>query len=294
MYPAAFDYLAPTSWDGALAALVEHGSDAKVLAGGQSLIPLLKLRLAEPRVLIDLGRIGADAVTEEPDRIRLGAMVRESTIEARDGLVARCCPLLAETSAVIADPLVRNMGTIGGNLAHADPANDHPAAMLAAGAEIVARGPSGERVIAVDDFFVDLFRTALEPDELLTEIRVPRTRRGTGGAYEKLERQIGDFPIVGVAARVSLADGVVRDARIGLTNVGPTAVRARAAEAALVGAPVGSAAIDEAAAATVVGIEPWSDLRGSAEYKLLVLPAIARRAIARAVERAAGPPTDRR
>jgi carbon-monoxide dehydrogenase medium subunit len=296
MYPARFDYLAPTSWDEAVAALAAHGSDAKVLAGGCSLIPLLKLRMAEPRVLVDLRRIGADRVTEAPGEIRLGAMVRESTVEAPEGPVARRCRLLAETSAVIADPIVRNMGTVGGNLAHADPANDHPAAMLALGAELVALGPGGERRIAVDDFFVDLYQTALGPGELLTEIRIAPDEEGTGGAYEKFERQVGDFPIVAVAARVRVEDGVVREARIGLTNVGPVAVRARASEAALVGRPVEPAVLDEAAAAATAEVEPWNELRGSRAFKLAVLPTIARRAIGRAVERAlvSGAPEIRR
>jgi carbon-monoxide dehydrogenase medium subunit len=288
MYPAAFDYLSPTTWDDAVAALVEHGPDAKVLAGGCSLIPILKLRMAEPRVLVDLRRIGARDVVDDGDMLRLGAMVRESTVEDRNGAVHRRCPLLAETSAVIADPVVRNMGTVGGNLAHADPANDHPAAMLALGAQLVARGPRGERAIGIDDFFVDLYLTALEPDELLTEIRVPADGPGTGGAYEKFERQVGDFPIVAVAARVTVTDGVVTDARIGLTNVGPTAVRARAAEGELIGRPPSAESIRSAADAAGVAIEPWSELRGSAAFKRATLPTIAARAIGRAVERATG------
>lgn len=288
MFPAAFDYLAPATWDDAVAAIVEHGPDAKVLAGGCSLIPILKLRMAEPRVLVDLGRIGARDVVQDGDVLRIGAMVRESTIEDPGGPVHRHCPLLAETSAVIADPVVRNMGTVGGNLAHADPANDHPAAMLALGAQVVARGPRGERVIGIDDFFVDLYLTALEPDELLTEIRVPADGPGTGGAYEKFERQVGDFPIVAVAARVTVTDGVVTDARIGLTNVGPTAVRARAAEGELIGRPATAQTIRRAADAAGASIEPWSELRGSASFKRATLPTIAARAIGRAVERATG------
>jgi carbon-monoxide dehydrogenase medium subunit len=288
MYPAAFDYLSPATWDDAVAALVEHGPEAKVLAGGCSLIPIFKLRMAEPRVLIDLGRIGARDVVDDGNVLRLGAMVRESTIEEPSGPVHRRCPLLAETSAVIADPIVRNMGTVGGNLAHADPANDHPAAMLALGAQVVARGPRGERVIGIDDFFVDLYLTALEPDELLTEIRVPTDGTGTGGAYEKFERQVGDFPIVAVAARLTVADGVITDARIGLTNVGPTAIRARDAEGELIGRPASVRTISRAADATGAAIEPWSELRGSASFKRATLPTIAARAIGRAVERATG------
>jgi carbon-monoxide dehydrogenase medium subunit len=229
-------------------------------------------------------------VTEELDRLRIGAMVRESSIDEPGGAAARRCAILRETSAVIADPIVRNMGTVGGNLAHADPANDHPATMLALDAEIVARGPSGDRVIRVDAFFVDLYQTALEPDELLTEIRVPTDRVGTGAAYEKFERQVGDFPIVGVAVRVSVADGIVTAARMGLTNVGPTALRAQASEELLVGRPASDALIDEAAGAATADIEPWSELRGSADYKRAILPVIAGRAIRRAVRRATTAP----
>ena len=286
MYPAAFDYYAPDSWDEAVGALVAHGPDAKILAGGCSLIPILKLRMAEPHVLIDLRRVGGHDVIEESQRLRLGAMVRESTIDDPVGVVARRCALLAETSAVIADPIVRNMGTVGGNLAHADPANDHPAAMLALGAELVARGPSGERTIAIDDFFVDVYQTALAPDELLTEILVPTDGPGTGGAYEKFERQVGDFPIVAVAARLTVADGIVSAARIGLTNVGPTALRARDAEDLLIGRPADTGAFEEAAAASAADVEPWSELRGSADFKRTVLPTVAGRAIRRALDRA--------
>lgn len=286
MFPASFDYLAPTSWAEALAALVAHGSDGKVLAGGCSLIPLLKLRLAEPKVLIDLRRVGGAEIVEEPGGLRIGAMVRESTIEASGGVVARRSPLLAETSAVIADPIVRNMGTVGGNLAHADPANDHPAAMIALGAQLVALGPGGERLIDIDSFFVDLYQTSLAPDELITEIRVPTDGPGIGGAYEKFERQVGDFPIVAVAARVRIEDGLIREARIGLTNVGAVAVRARASEAALIDRPADAATVDEAAAVVTTDVEPWNELRGSGNFKRAALPTIAGRAMARAIARA--------
>jgi carbon-monoxide dehydrogenase medium subunit len=285
MFPARFEYLAPTSWDEAIALLSEHGPEAKVLAGGCSLIPLLKLRLAEPHFLIDLRLVGARDVTLDGDELRIGAMTRESTIEYAP-IVAAHCPVLAETSAVIADPIVRNMGTVGGNLAHADPANDHPATMLALGAQVVVRGRDGERTLPVEDFFIDLFQTALAPDELVTEILIPTPPPGTGAAYVKFERQVGDFPIVGVAAQVSVADGIIQSARIGLTNVGPTAIRAKAAERSLIGAPASAESAAAAAEATRDGVEPWGELRGSARYKLDILPVIARRALVRAFARA--------
>jgi carbon-monoxide dehydrogenase medium subunit len=288
MFPARFEYLAPTSWDEAIALLNEYGPEAKVLAGGCSLIPLLKLRLAEPRVLIDLRRIGAREVTLDEAGLRIGAMTRESTVEYA-AIVAAHSPVLAETSSVIADPIVRNMGTVGGNLAHADPANDHPATMLALGATVVTRGRDGGRTIPIEDFFVDLFQTALRPDELLTEILIPTPPPGTGAAYVKFERQVGDFPIVGVAAQVTVADGVIQAARIGLTNVAPTAVRAKAAERSLVGAAASAGSAATAAEIAVEGIEPWGELRGSARYKLDILPVITRRALLRAITRALAP-----
>jgi carbon-monoxide dehydrogenase medium subunit len=285
MYPAAFDYFAPDTIDEALSLLVEHGPDAKVLAGGCSLIPLLKLRMAAPGVLIDVRRAIGASIDATEEGIVIGAMTREAAIESDPTIVERY-PILAETSAVIADPIVRNMGTVGGNLAHADPANDHPATMLALGAEVVALGPAGERIIPIDDFFVDLYATALAPDELLTAIRVPQQPPASGGVYVKFERQIGDFPIVGVAAHLTLEGDVIRAVRIGLTNVAPTAVRARTAEAALIDQAATPATIEAAAAATADGIAPWGELRGSADYKLAILPELARRALDAALDRA--------
>src|SRR5690349_6750240 len=236
MIPAPFDYHAPQTLDEALALLTEHRDDAKVLSGGQSLLPLLKLRLGAAGHLVDIGRIpGLEYIREEGGVLKIGGRTRESALE-RSELIQTKYPLLAETAAVIADPLVRNLATVGGNLAHGDPANDHPATMLALRAEIVATGPQGTRIIAIDQFFLGLFQTALAPDEILTEIRVPEPPARSGGAYVKLERKVGDFATAASAVQVTLgAGGEVAQVGIGLTNAGPMPLRAATAEAALQG-----------------------------------------------------------
>jgi carbon-monoxide dehydrogenase medium subunit len=284
MYPASFAYAAPESVADAIALLAAH-DDAKVLAGGCSLIPLLKFRLAEVGVLVDLRHAVSDRIEVGAGELRIGAMTRESDLE-RSPVVNRLLPLLAETSAVIADPVVRNMGTVGGNLAHADPANDHPAAMLAVDATVVVEGADGERRIPIDAFFRDLYETSLGSSEIVTGIAIPLPAPGSGGAYEKLERQVGDFAIVATAVQLTIVDGLITAARVGLTNVGPTAVHAAATEALLVDRPPTDSVLRAAAAAVVDGIEPWDELRGSAAYKLDVLPAVAARALVRAVTRA--------
>src|SRR5215475_4695253 len=230
MIPASFDYHAPQTLDEALAFLRDHPDEAKVLSGGMSLLPLLKLRMGSAGHLVDIGRIpGLEYIKEEGGVLKIGGRTRESALEHSELIQAKY-PLLAETAEVIADPLVRNMATVGGNLAHGDPANDHPATMLALRAEIVASGPEGERVIPIKDFFVSQFATALEHDEILTEIRIPVLPARSGGAYFKLERKVGDFATVGVAAQVTLEEsGVCREAGIGLTNVGPTPLEAEGA-----------------------------------------------------------------
>src|SRR6266851_9226147 len=200
MIPASFEYSAPKSLAEAIALLQKHGADAKLLAGGQSLIPLMKLRMAAPKHVIDINGIRDLAYIRESDGyLTIGALTREADLDASD-LVRKKYPIIAETAAVIADPLVRNLATVGGNLAHADPANDHPATMLALRASVVARSAKGERVIPIDELFVDTFQTSLRPDAILTEIRIPRRGPKTGGAYLKLERKVGDFAIAGVAA----------------------------------------------------------------------------------------------
>lgn len=292
MYPAAFDYHAPTTLDEALGRIAELGPDAKLLAGGASLIPLMKLRLVEPAHLVDLGRIpGLDTVAIGPDgSLEIGAMVREADL-ARAAAAARA-PLLHDATRVIADPLVRNVGTIGGNLAHGDPANDHPAIMLALDASLVARSAArGERAIPSADFHLDLLVTALEPDEIVTAIRVPASSfdRGTGSAYVKFERQVGDYAIAASAAVVRLgADGRIAEARVAFTNLAPTPRRSASIEAALVGAAATREAIEAAVEALAADeLEPWDDLRATAAVKWPMARAAAARAIRQAAARAA-------
>jgi carbon-monoxide dehydrogenase medium subunit len=288
MSPAAFEYEAPTELAQAIDRLAKSGGEAKVLAGGQSLIPLMKFRLAQPARIIDLNRIAGMAYIRENGDLRIGALTRESDLE-ESAVIRDRYAIVADTAAVIADPIVRNLATVGGNVAHADPANDHPATLLALRASVVARGPRGERVIAIDDFFVDTFTTSLAPDEIVTEIRIPRAVAQSGGAYIKFERKVGDFAIVGVAAHLLLdAKGNVATAGIGLTNVGPTAIRARQAEAALRGRAPDDKAIATAADAAAAESQPVSDLRGPAEYKRDVVRVLTTRALRRAVARAKG------
>lgn len=287
MIPPSFDYHAPATLPDALALLARHGDDAKVLSGGQSLLPLLKMRLAAPGHVVDIGRIpGLDYIKEEGGFLRIGALVRESALEASD-LVRRRYPILADTAAVVADPLVRNLATVAGNLAHGDPANDHPATMLALGAEVVATGPKGSRTIPVASFFKGLFTTALEPDEILTEIRIPVPPARSGGAYLKLERKVGDFATAGAAAFVVLdASGAFERVGIGLTNLGPAPVEAVAAEKRLAGKKAD--AIPEAARLAAEATSPSADRRGSVEYKKEMARVLTARALRRAVERAGG------
>ncbi len=287
MIPPRFDYVAPSNLDEALGILRAEGEDAKPLSGGQSLIPLLKLRLASPRLLVDLNRIaGLDGLREEDGQLRIGALVRESQIEG-SSLVRTRYPLLADAAAVVADPVVRNRATLCGNVAHADPANDHPAALLALDATVIARGSAGDRAIPVADFFTGLFSTALRPDELLVEVRIPAPVGHTAGAYLKLERKVGDFATAAVAAQVSLAgDGTLSRVGIGLTNVGPTAIRARRAEAHLTGNRPGDAALEEAGRLAAEEAQPVTDRRGSEEYKRDLVRVLTTRALRLAIGRA--------
>jgi carbon-monoxide dehydrogenase medium subunit len=289
MIPAPFEYHAPTSLGEATALLTRLGEDAKVLSGGQSLIPLMKLRLSSPPHVIDINGIpGLAGLREEGDVLRIGALVRESELEESE-LVRTRYPLLHETSKVIADPIVRNLATVGGNLAHADPANDHPATMLALGAEVVATGPRGERRIPIASFFTGPFATALQPDEILTEIRVPAPVPRSGGAYVKLERKVGDFATAAVAAHVTLAaGGTCEQVGIGLTNVGLTPIKPAAAEAALRGKRPDDTAITQAARLAAETAQPADDLRGSAAYKKDLVRVLTARALRRALERAGG------
>ncbi len=268
MIPPRFDYVAPSTLDEAVGILAAQGDEAKPLSGGQSLIPLLKLRLAAPRLLVDLNRIPTlDGLREEDGQLRIGALVRESQIET-SSLIRTRYPLLADAAGVVADPVVRNRATLCGNIAHADPANDHPAALMALEATVVARGNAGERSIPIADFFTGLFSTALAPDELLVEVRVPAPAPHPAGAYLKLERKVGDFATAAVAAQVTLAaDGTLSRVGIGLTNVGPTAIRARRAETQLTGSRPSDAALEEAGRIAAEEAQPVHDRRGSVEYK---------------------------
>jgi carbon-monoxide dehydrogenase medium subunit len=289
MIPPQFAYFAPTTLHEALTLLRHYGSEAKLLSGGQSLIPLMKLRLATPAYLIDINRIpGLDRLHERNGFLCIGALTREADLEHSE-LVRAQYPIVYDTARVIGDPLVRNLATIGGNLAHADPANDHPATLLALEAEIVATGLDGERTIPVAEFFTDFFTTALRPDEILTEIRIPAPTAGSGGAYIKLERKVGDFAVVGVAAQVSIdATGICARAGIGLTNVGPTPLKVHSAEAFLQGKRLDQDSITQAAQLAAEAARPEADLRGSIAYKRDMVRVLTTRALTSALKRAGG------
>lgn len=288
MIPPTFDYAVPKSLSEAVTLLGDN-PEAKVLAGGHSLIPMMKFRLAQPALLVDLNRLDElSYIREEGDRLKIGAMTREADLEHSD-LIRQKYPLLWDTTVVIADPQVRNMATVGGNLAHADPANDHPATMLAYGAEVVATGPKGERVIPIDDFFEDAFTTTLAQGEILTEIRIPAPQASSGGAYLKVERKVGDFATAAVAVQLTLdGAGNCSSVGIGLTNVGLTPIRARDAENALVGNAPDEAALLNAAQLAAQAAEPMSDQRGSEEYKRSLVKTLTVRALRKALERAKG------
>lgn len=289
MYPGRFDYADPATVEQAVACLEAHADDdVKLLAGGQSLIPLMKLRFARPEYLVDINRIEElRFLRPEGGGLRIGALTREAELEA-DPAVGRAFPILHDATRVIADPVVRNLATVGGNLAHGDPANDHPAVMVALGASIVARGPDGERVIPAAGFFLELFETALEPTEILTEIRVPAQPPGSGAAYVKFERQAGDFAIAAVAAVVTVAGGAVTGSRLVYTNVGPTPKRAEQAERVLAGNPLTDLKARAAGVAAASKLDLADDLRGSAAYKRRVVVAVTERALRLAHQRATG------
>ncbi|HLX57280.1 MAG TPA: xanthine dehydrogenase family protein subunit M, partial [Ktedonobacteraceae bacterium] len=290
LIPGSFDYLVARSVDEAVALLDRHGGEAKILAGGQSLIPLMRFRIAGPSVLVDINHINSLEYIREADSVlHIGALTREAELDSST-LIRERYPILLETSSMVADPVVRNWATVGGNIAHADPANDHPATMLALGARVVARGPDGERVILIDDFFTDApFETALASNEMLIEIRIPAPVERSGGAYFKLERKVGDYAIVGAAAYITLdGSGNVNYAGIGLTNVGQVPIRARAAERLLHGKPLDDAAIHNAADEAAAASQPTSDSRGPAGYKRAMVRTLTVRALRKALARATG------
>ncbi len=286
MIPGSFTYFKPESLDEAIKLLGEH-PDGKLMAGGQSLIPIMRFRLAEPAYIIDInGLAGLDHVAENGDHLSIGALTREYEIDRSD-LVRQRYPIINDTASTIADPLVRNLATVGGNLAHADPANDHPATMLALRASVVARGPKGERVIPIDDFFVDAFTTSLDPEEILTEIRIPKPPANSGAAYVKFERKVGDYAIAATAAYLELgADGKIVNAGIGLTNASYKPLRGVKAEAELNGQAPSLEVFKSAAEAASQESDPGSDLRGSADYKRAMIRTMTLRALNKAAERA--------
>lgn len=286
MIPVAFDYASPTSLDEALKLLAAAGDEGKVLAGGQSLIPVLKLRLAAPATVIDLGRIDAlRGVREDGDTLVIGAMTPHQEV-ADNPLVSRYVGLIAKATATVADPQIRHRGTFGGALVHADPAGDLPAPALALDAEFVVQGPSGTRTVPAADFFVDLFTTAVGEDEILTEVRVPK-KEGWATHYEKFNRTAQQWSIVAVAAALRLEGGRIAEARIGLTNMASVPVRARAVEQALAGCAVDEAAVAQATAGVADGTNPPSDLNGGADYRKHLAEVLTRTAVL-AAARSAG------
>jgi carbon-monoxide dehydrogenase medium subunit len=289
MYTAPFEYHRARSVEEAVALLGKHGDDAKLLAGGHSLIPLLKLRFAQPKHLIDVRKIpNLSGIRQDGGAIVIGAATTHAQIE-RSPVIERTLPILSEAAHVIGDPLVRNMGTVGGSLAHADPGADFPAVMLVLGAELRATGPRGQRTIPADSFFLDILTTALAPNEVLTEIRIPIPRAGTGGAYAKFRHPASGYALIGVAALVTReSGGEILHARVALTGVGTRAARARAAEQALTGKEADEALIADAATRVTDGLEPRADAQGSAEYKKHLAVVYARRAISLAIERTGG------
>ena len=286
MFPAAFDYRAPSTLAEALSILKQRGDDAKVMAGGQSLIPLLKLRFARPELVVDISRLPAMAGIKRDDgHISIGALTRHVDVERSKDL-GSWMPMMVEAAHWIADPLVRNRGTVAGSVCHADPQGDWGSVMLALGAQLVARSEGGERIIGADGFFTGPFTTALRPDEVVTEIRIPAPRGRAGGAYLKLERKVGDFATVATAVHLELDGAKIARAGIGLTAVGATNLKATAAEKALTGHEATDELIAEAARLAAEAAEPKDDIRGSAAYKKDVVRVFVQRGLRTALGRA--------
>jgi carbon-monoxide dehydrogenase medium subunit len=287
MIAQSFQYESPGSLSEAISLLNKYGDDAKILSGGHSLIPMMKLRLATPAYLIDINGIpGLSHITEDNGVVRIGALVREAEVEHSD-LLAKHFPIFKDVTKLIADPQVRNMGTLGGNLAHGDAANDHPAVMLALRASVAITGADGEREVPIDEFFYGFYMTAVQQGEILTEIRIPVPPAGTGSAYHKLERKVGDYATSGAAVQLTIGEmGVVTAAGIALTNVNSVPLRAVRSEEALVGKPLSEDTIALAAQYASEDCNPSADLRGSEEYKRHVTGVLVKRMIHRAAERA--------
>jgi len=286
MIPGQFDYVRAASLDDALRILTEREGEAKLISGGYSLLPILKLRLAQPGLLVDLRDVtGLDGIVETDDALRIGARATHRQINEHP-IVRDHYPMLGELSGGIGDPQVRNWGTIGGSIAHADPASDWPAAILATGAQIVCRSSTGERVVPGREFFIDTFQTAVEPTEVVTEIRIGRRRPGSAGGYTKLERRVGDFATVGVCAVVAIADGRIGRAGVGVTGVSPSPYAATDAEAVLNGSAPSEDAFRRAGEAAAAMSEPTADVRGPVEYKRAMVAEMTVRSLRKAVERA--------
>lgn len=282
MIPSRFEYHAPKSVGEAVALLGQLGSEAKLLAGGHSLLPMIKLRFAQPAHLIDINRIPAlRGIREEGSTVVIGAMTSENEL-INSPVVQAKLPLLAEAAKLIADPQVRNRGTIGGDIAHGDPGNDHPALSIAIEASFVLEGPKGRRTVAADGFFLGTYMTLLEENEVMCEIRAPAFAQGTGYAYEKLKRKTGDWATAGCAVVMRKSGNTVSHVRIALTNVAPTALRAEAAEATLLGKAFTSEAVQAAANTAIAICEPAEDLRGDIEYKTAMAGEMVKRALAKA------------
>ncbi|MDM0071183.1 xanthine dehydrogenase family protein subunit M [Variovorax sp. J31P207] len=285
MIPSGFDYHAPRSVGDAIALLGQYGGDAKLLAGGHSLLPMMKLRFAQPAHLIDLNRIDSlRGIREEGATIVIGAMTVENEL-IRSALLQQKLPLLPEAAKQIADPQVRNRGTIGGDIAHGDPGNDHPALSIALDAEFVLEGPNGTRQVRADGFFQGTYMTAMAEDEVLTAIRMPAFAPGTGYAYQKLKRKTGDWATAAAAVVLRVDGGNVSHVRIALTNLAPTALRAADAETALLGKPPTDAAIADAATRAMAICDPAEDLRGDRDYKIAMAGQMVQRALRLALSR---------
>ena len=285
MLPSKFEYHRPESLEEAYGLLSQYGDDAKVLAGGQSLIPVMKLRLATPGHIVDISRLALDDISESGDTLTVGALARHHDLERSDVLKAGY-PLMATAAPLISDPVVRNLGTIGGSLCHADPAGDWGSVMLALGGSVVIGSARGERELPISEFLVDTFTTALEPDEILTQVKVPRSSGSFGGTYLKLERKVGDFASVAAAVHLSLSNGTIGRAGIALTAVGSKNIQATDAEASLAGAEPTEAAFAEAGRLAAEASSPVSDVRGSQAYKRHVVDVYVQRGLARALEQA--------
>ena len=287
MIPREFDYHAPTSLPEALGLLDRYGDEARLLAGGHSLLPMMKMRFAEPGHLVDLGRIGElKGIREEGGVLRIGAMTTENELIWSE-LLQDKCPLLVEGALLISDPQVRYRGTLGGDIAHGDPGNDHPALMLVLDASFVLRSSAGERVVPADGFFVGSYATLMKPAEVLTEIRIPVPAPGTGWCYAKLKRKVGDFATAAAAVTLRMSGGTVRDVAIALTNVGPCVLKATAAEGALRGKAFDDTSVAEAARLAMSICDPVEDQRGDVEYKTAMAGEMTQRALRTAHERAA-------